>query len=240
MSSLKSSSALSSVPDLVSRKYKAVIFDWDGTLVDSTARIVDSMHRAAVEVGMPKVTDEAVRQIIGLSLSKAIETIWPQIASEQCESMEARYVANFSSVSEVGVSFFDGLGALFKTLKARGYKLAVATGKSRRGLEEMLDGLPLEGHSIRTLFDVTRCADETASKPHPRMLNEILAALELSSEEALMVGDTSFDLDMARAINMDAIAMTYGAHDVDTLQASMPQALCQSLNELQQWIQLNG
>lgn len=216
-------------------KYQVIIFDWDGTLVDSTARIVDSMQMAARTVGMTNVSDFAIQQIIGLGLPEALKQLWSDINDDQLQGMRVHYAANFSVHSDVGVDFFAGLNNLFKQLKKMGYQLAVATGKTRRGLDEMLDRM-----MIRDAFAVTRCADETTSKPDPHMLNEILAQLGLHSDQALMVGDTSFDLDMARAIKMDAVAMTHGAHSQDILLASGAKALCHDLNDLLEWIKLNG
>ncbi len=216
-------------------KYKVIIFDWDGTLVDSTARIVDSMQMASTQVGMPRLTDHAIQQIIGLGLPEALRKLWPEITSIELEEMRSLYSANFSNHSKVHVDFFPTAHDFFEQLASLGYVLAVATGKTRRGLDEMLDGM-----SVRDIFTITRCADETTSKPDPHMLEEILTELELTSEQALMVGDTSFDLDMAKAINMDSVGMTHGAHESDILLASGAKALCHDLTELLGWIKENG
>lgn len=216
-------------------KYKVIIFDWDGTLVDSTARIVDSMQIAAARVELPTLTDHAIQQIIGLGLPEALKRLWPQITPTELELMRTNYVANFSFHSDVHVDFFPSAHDFFAELQSLGYILAVATGKTRKGLDEMLDGM-----AVRDVFKITRCADETTSKPDPHMLNEILAELNLTSAQALMVGDTSFDLDMAKAVSMDSIGMTHGAHDSDVLLASGAKALCASLNDLLDWIKKNG
>jgi phosphoglycolate phosphatase len=216
-------------------KYRVIVFDWDGTLVDSTARIVDSMQMAANKVGMPVLSNFAIQQIIGLGLPEALKKLWPEISSEQLHSMRANYSDNFSFHSDVHVDFFPQAHDFFEELSSLGYVLAVATGKTRKGLDEMLDGM-----KVRDVFDITRCADETTSKPDPHMLREILAELELTSEQALMVGDTSFDLDMAKNINMDAVGMTHGAHESSILLASGAKALCHDLNELLDWIKKNG
>ena len=216
-------------------KYKAIIFDWDGTLVDSTARIVDAMQMAIVENAMSALTDHAIQQIIGLGLPEALKVLWPDITAAQSLQMQKSYVANFSHHSNVDVGFFAQAHEIFEQLKQLGYVLAVATGKTRRGLDEMLDGM-----DVRDIFDITRCADETASKPNPKMLQEILDELNLTHQQALMVGDTSFDLDMARDINMDSIGMTHGAHESKILTASGAKALCHDLNDLLDWIKKNG
>lgn len=216
-------------------KYKVIIFDWDGTLVDSTARIVDSMQLAATEVGMPKLTDFAIQQIIGLGLPEALKKLWPEIDADQLLKMRALYSANFSTHSDVHVDFFPQAHDFFEELRSLGYVLAVATGKTRKGLDEMLDGM-----AVRDVFTITRCADETTSKPDPHMLEEILTELKLTSAQALMVGDTSFDLDMAKAIDMDSVGMTHGAHESEILLASGAKALCHDLTELLNWIKSNG
>jgi phosphoglycolate phosphatase len=216
-------------------KYSVIIFDWDGTLVDSTARIVDSMQMAANKVGMPTLSNYAIQQIIGLGLPEALKKLWPEISSEQLQLMRINYSANFSLHSDVHVDFFPQAHDFFEELRRLGYVLAVATGKTRKGLDEMLDGM-----KVRDVFDITRCADETTSKPDPHMLREILTELQLASEQALMVGDTSFDLDMARNIDMDAVGMTHGAHESSILLASGAKALCHDLNELLDWIKKNG
>lgn len=216
-------------------KYKVIIFDWDGTLVDSTARIIDSMQLASVKVGMPKLTNYAIQQIIGLGLPEALKKLWPEILDEQLQQMRLLYSANFSIHSDVHADFFPQAHDFFEELQGLGYVLAVATGKTRKGLDEMLDGM-----NVRDIFAITRCADETTSKPDPHMLQEILAELELSSEQALMIGDTSFDLDMAKAINIDSVGMTHGAHESEVLVASGAKFLCHSLNDLLDWIKRNG
>jgi phosphoglycolate phosphatase len=216
-------------------KYSVVIFDWDGTLVDSTARIVDSMQLASSVVGLPMLTNHAIQQIIGLGLPEALRKLWPEISEDQLQLMRSSYSANFSRHSNVEADFFPQAHQFFEELQRLGYVLAVATGKTRKGLDEMLDSL-----NVRDVFDITRCADETTSKPDPHMLEEILAELQLSSDQALMVGDTSFDLDMAKNINMDAVGMTHGAHESSILLASGAKALCHDLNELLDWIKKNG
>jgi len=216
-------------------KYKVIIFDWDGTLVDSTARIVDSMQMAAAEVKMPKLTNYTIQQIIGLGLPEALKKLWPEISLEQLQQMRTLYSANFSNHSNVHVDFFPQAHDFFEQLQSLGYVLAVATGKTRKGLDEMLDGM-----AVRDVFAITRCADETTSKPDPHMLDEILTELKLTGEQALMVGDTSFDLDMAKAIAMDSVGMTHGAHASEILLASGAKALCHDLTELLDWIKENG
>ena len=217
------------------RSFKVIVFDWDGTLVNSTGRIINSMHQAAKEHGLPPQTDAAVQNIIGLGLPEAITALWPNIEQAVLNSMIPSYARYFLSESEVGMEMYAGARALLEQLKADGYWLAVATGKSRKGLDRMMHDLNL-GH----LFMLTRCADETRSKPHPQMLQELLEAFGVEAQEALMIGDSTYDLDMARAIGVASIGMTHGAHDAKRLQASQPLALCDNIQQLQQWIELHG
>ncbi len=215
--------------------YDLIIFDWDGTLVDSTQRIVDSMQRAAREVGLPVVADSAIQNIIGLGLPEALKTVWPTIQAEQVPTMTTAYARFFVSESQIHMDFFDGVPVLLDTLTASGRQLAVATGKSRKGLDRMLRDM-----QIGSYFAATRCADETRSKPHPQMLHELLQELNVAPERALMVGDTSYDLDMANAAGMHSIAMSHGAHNEQVLLACRPQAICHSIHELNQWIHTHG
>lgn len=215
--------------------FKLIIFDWDGTLVNSTARIVDSMQRAAAENSMPAVTDAAVQNIIGLGLPEAIRVLWPTIDDEQLAQMIPAYVRNFTTDSVVAMEMFAGARETLEQLLLRNHLLAVATGKARKGLDRMMRDFKL-GH----LFAATRCADETRSKPDPLMLNELLAALSVAPHEALMVGDTTYDLEMANAAGVASIGMSYGAHDVKRLQTCQPLAICHSMHELQNWIINHG
>ncbi|MCA6062340.1 HAD-IA family hydrolase [Thalassolituus marinus] len=222
------------MPDF-KHKYRLIIFDWDGTLVDSTQRIVDSMSRAGSEVGLPVVPDAAIQNIIGLGLPEALKTVWPSISEQQLKAMHPVYARYFVSDSQIDMGFFIGTEDFLKDLLSKGYILSVATGKSRKGLDRMLHDLKV-GH----LFATTRCADETRSKPDPLMLNEILSELSIAPSEALMIGDTTYDLDMANAAGIDSVAMGHGAHDDNTLLACGPKAICHSIQELKNWIETHG
>ena len=215
-------------------KYELLIFDWDGTLCDSTGRIVDSMQQAARESGLRAVPDSAVQNIIGLGLPEAIRTVWPEINEEQMSPMKEAYARYFLKDSLVGMGLFPGAQELLRQQQDF-RRLAVATGKSRKGLDRVLSDL-----GVGRFFAVTRCADETLSKPDPLMLKQILAEIGVPVERALMVGDTSFDLDMANAIGMDSVAMSHGAHDEAVLLACRPKAICHSINELSEWIKQYG
>lgn len=216
-------------------RYKLIIFDWDGTLVDSTQRIVDSMQKAATLVGLSPLPDTDIKNIIGLGLPEAIKTLWPAVNDAEAKALAPHYTRYFVSESKVEMGLFAGAQECLESLARQGYLLAVATGKTRSGLDRMLSDLKV-GH----LFAITRCADETRSKPDPLMLHEILTSMSVAPHEALMVGDTTFDLDMAAAASVPAIAMSHGAHDLKKLTASNPVEICHNINQLTDWIQTHG
>lgn len=216
-------------------RFKVVIFDWDGTLVDSTLRIVDSMQQAARERALPRVSDAQVQNIIGLGLPEAIRVLWPSISEPELEALIPVYGRFFIRDSRVAMAPFEGAVELLQDLQARGHALAVATGKKRKGLERMFHDLNL-GH----FFAASRCADETRSKPDPLMLFELLAELEIAAHEALMIGDTTYDLDMANAAGVASVAMAHGAHEQARLLSCKPLALCHSMRELNEWMRHHG
>lgn len=213
------------------KKYRLVIFDWDGTLADSTGRIVYAMQSAAAKQGQAYRSDWEVKQIIGLGLGEAITELWPDISGSALVDMKQAYAQHYQDEVAPQVVLFPGARELLERLTHAGVMLAVATGKSRRGLNAVLDEMSLEH-----IFKITRCADETASKPDPMMLNEILAETQMSQDAVLMVGDTSFDLDMAFHAGVDAVALTHGAHDNARLSKSMQIAAFPDLNEFQKWM----
>ena len=182
-------------------KYQLIIFDWDGTLMDSQARIVNCMQKAALAVGAGPLSAEAVRQIIGLGLPEAILTLCPSLPTEQRDAMLQYYSDYFVAAeeNETPTQFFPGVEkGLDRLYQQPGLMLAVATGKSRRGLDRQF-----ESHACGHWFAASRTADLTESKPSPRMLEELLGQLEVPVERALMVGDTSYDLEMAQRLGME-------------------------------------
>lgn len=214
-------------------KYQAIVFDWDGTLVDSTGRIVEAMHLASNDVGLPKLTDYDVRQIIGLGLPEAIMDLWPQLdsASSELKAMREAYNEHYMAEARPSINFFDYGLDLLESLNKEGFDVAVATGKSRRGLQRAFRELKV-GH----LFADSRCADETRSKPHPLMLNELAESLSVEPSAMLMIGDTQFDLNMANAANIDSVAITHGAHDEAKLNACEPLHMVDDLRALHDWL----
>lgn len=193
------------------------IFDWDGTLIDSEQRIVGAMQAAISACALSPRSHEQARNIIGLGLPEAIRTLYPELPDSDREALRQGYVTHYLASDHEPCELFPGVPETLRQLKEEGFRLAVATGKSRRGLDRVLDQL-----GMREFFDATRCADETRSKPHPQMLYELLGELQLPAAQAVMVGDTEYDLAMARSAGMERIAVDYGAHAVERLLPYQP------------------
>ncbi|GGC74508.1 HAD family hydrolase [Marinobacter halophilus] len=206
---------------------KVVIFDWDGTLIDSVDHIADSLHQAATDLGYPELEREAYRDIIGLGMIEALERLYPGLSREEMVRIREGYAGYFFQKVTTPQNVFEGIAPMIADLRGIGRGCSVATGKSRRGLEGALTSSGLGVH-----FDITRCADETRSKPDPLMLEEILSFYGYAPEEAVMVGDTRYDLDMARRIGMPAIGVEWGVHKRDVLEQYDPHAVVSSVAEL--------
>ena len=211
--------------------YKLAIFDWDGTLMDSIAHIVDSMQQAAVSTAQPVPSTPAVRHIIGLGLPEAIALLFPQANAVTREEIRQHYAQHFLAHSAARSELFAGAKPLLDQLTHQGYVLAIATGKSRLGLTRVLNQTGLAHY-----FAITRCADETASKPDPLMLNDILAFTNIAADQAVMIGDTSYDMEMAQAIAMPRIGVTYGVHEAQVLQHYQPLAIVDSVYQLHDYL----
>ncbi|WP_457808147.1 HAD-IA family hydrolase [Kushneria sp. EE4] len=215
-------------------RYRLIIFDWDGTLMDSADRIVDCMQRAGDDVGWPALSDEAVRDIIGLGLPEAIARLCPGIEGERAEQLRKRYSHHFVTAEKEGpaLPFFDGVEKGISRLRAMSdLKLAVATGKSRRGLDRIFIERDC-GH----WFDDSRTADLTRSKPDPLMLTELLQTLDVALEEAVMIGDSVHDMGMAQALGMDRVAVTWGVHNAQQLGDFSPVGVVHNFHELMSWL----
>ncbi|SFY03542.1 MULTISPECIES: HAD-IA family hydrolase [unclassified Pseudomonas] len=212
-------------------EYKLLIFDWDGTLADSIGRIVESMHAASDRTGFARRDDLAVKGIIGLGLPEAIRSLYPEIDDQELVVFRQHYADHYIALEAEPSPLFDGVLDTLQAFRAEGYHLAVATGKARRGLDRVL-----KAHGWEDYFDVTRAADETASKPHPLMLEQILAHCEVRAEQALMVGDSSFDLQMARNAGMGSVAVSYGAQTIEALRAFEPRLTIDRFTELHAWL----
>lgn len=208
-----------------------IIFDWDGTLVDSAGQIVDTMQRAAEQCGLPPRTEDEIRHIIGLGLPEAIRHLYPEATPASVDALRDRYSECYRAGRHGLAPYFPNVMETLRALAASGYTLAVATGKSRRGLARELAARELDG-----LFCYTRCADETASKPDPRMLLEIMAEHGGPAHRAVMVGDTVFDMDMADRAGIRKLAVSYGAHPVHSLQATAPDLLVDDFSTILGWI----
>jgi phosphoglycolate phosphatase len=205
-----------------------IILDWDGTLIDSSARIVEAVQSAVQIAGLPERDPQAIRQVIGLGMDEAIATLYPDLATEDRQRLMAVYREAFAeAVANRPAPLFAGVAPTLSELEQRGYLLAIATGKSRSGLHR-----DLAATGVFDRFVAARTVDECPSKPDPAMVNELLRELALPPAAALMVGDTVFDLEMARSAGLASIAVTWGAHDASQLEQGRPQACIERIGEL--------
>ena len=215
-------------------KYDLIVFDWDGTLLDSAGAIVHAMQAASRDLGLPVPDDQRARHVIGLGLADALQHAVPELKPENYQAMVERYRFHYLS-GDHELSLFAGVPEMLHALKEAGHMLAVATGKSRLGLERALD------HSgLRPLFLSSRCADECHSKPHPQMLEELMAEFGVMPEATLMIGDTSHDLLMATNAGVDGLAVTYGAHTHEFLLEHKPLVCLHTVMELDLWLKKNA
>lgn len=212
-------------------KYQLVIFDWDGTLMDSVPKITSSIQKAAQLAQLPELSYEQASEIIGLSLTEAVTTLFPNAPDDKLQMVCEYYRQQFTQDNPTPMTWFTGAQTLLEKLKQQGYQLAVATGKSRPGLDKLL-----ESHGLIDCFAATRTASEAQSKPSPEMLLQILQELHTKPEDAVMIGDTEFDLLMANNAGVAAIGVSYGAHDRARLAACAPLTIVDSLDELAAWI----
>ena len=215
----------------MNKSYDLLIFDWDGTLADSIGRIVEAMNVAAGRAGEAPSSDEAVKGIIGLALGEAIATLYPPHDAPQVEAFRRHYADVYMARDQQPSPLFDGVVESLEAFRAEGYRLAVATGKARRGLDRVLKANGWEGY-----FDITRAADETRGKPHPLMLEEILAHCRVEPGRALMVGDSAFDLQMASNAGMHSVAVGYGAMSLQALAEFGPQVCIEHFSQLREWL----
>ena len=222
------------MPDFAPRRYDLIVFDWDGTLSDSTALIAASIRAACVDVGQPMPSERDARYVIGLGLADALAHVAPALAADGRRALAERYRHHFLA-REHDVPLFDGAAALLAGLEGAGYRLAVATGKSRAGLDRALARNGLERR-----FHATRCADEGYPKPHPDMLLTLMDRLAAEPSRTLMIGDTTHDLDLARNAGTQALAVAWGAHDPEGLALRGPLATVHSVGELAAWLADNG
>jgi phosphoglycolate phosphatase len=215
-------------------RFKLLVFDWDGTLINSIERIVTSMQHASREVCGIKLSEDRARRVIGLGLHEAIQQLHPELGTAAIESVAASYRQNFLFDSDVPEVLFDGVEALLQQLVADGYTLAIATGKSRAGLDRTM-----QQHQLVAYFATTRCADETRSKPHPAMLHSILDELGTQTRHAVMIGDSEHDMRMANNAGVDAIGVSQGVEPADSLLAHQPLTCLDKITDLYDFLSHN-
>lgn len=211
-------------------RYAAVLFDWDGTVMDSTYSIASSIQLASADLELPVPSIQQASWVIGLSLESALYRAVPDLTAEQMPLFLERYRYHFMQ-RDPHIKLFDGILPFMGELRGRQIALGVATGKSRQGLDRVLQQV-----NLSTFFDATRCADETRSKPDPEMLHQLLAELMLEPEQVLMVGDTVHDIHMAANAGMDSVAVTYGAHDPQTLAKAEPTVMVDNVAQMRDWV----
>jgi phosphoglycolate phosphatase len=217
-------------PNLRPRQFDLIAFDWDGTLFDSTAIITRCIQRAVVDVGGQEPTPEAASYVIGLGLMQALAHAAPDVPVEKYPELGQRYRHHYMA-HQNDIILFDGVLPMLAELKARHHWLSVATGKSRKGLNEALHDVDLKG-----MFDASRTADETAGKPSPLMLHELMRELGVEPERTLMIGDTTHDLAMAQHAGCASLGVSYGAHDPAGFAAHQPLAVLHSVAQLHDWL----
>jgi phosphoglycolate phosphatase len=219
---------------MAKKQFDFIVFDWDGTLMDSTATIVKCIQAAAKDLGLPIPGDHSAAYVIGLSLLEAMKAAVPDVDPKYYPRMVERYRYHYL-LKDHELPLFDGVRDMLNELSQEGYFLAVATGKSRVGLSRALHTAELT-----SLFDATRCSDETFSKPHPAMLQELTRELGQDMQRTLMVGDTTHDLQMANNAGAAAVAVEYGAHDAHLLSGFNPLYSAKTVAELHQWLRENA
>ncbi len=215
---------------MAKKQFDLIVFDWDGTLMDSTATIVKCIQAAARDLGFPMPADSAAAHVIGLGLQEALQTAVPEIEPKHYPRMVERYRYHYLAQDQE-LTLFAGVREMLDELSRSGYFLAVATGKSRVGLNRALDAV-----NLLSLFDATRCADETFSKPHPAMLQELTRELGQDMGRTLMIGDTTHDLQMAVNAGAAGVAVHYGAHPAHELAALKPLYAANSVMTLHAWL----
>lgn len=211
------------------KAFELLVFDWDGTLMDSEAHIVTSMQRAAVDLGVAELSPDRVRNIIGLGLREALVKLLPGMDDEIYQSLTDRYRVHF--FTDDLCEPFAGAEQVLQGLQDQGYLLAVATGKGRNGLDRVLKSTGFE-----RFFSITRCADEARSKPDPQMLHEIMEVMDVGPQATLMIGDTEYDLEMAHTAGAFSLGVDYGVHERQRLLTCKPLACLSTIQDLPDWL----
>lgn len=213
------------------KPYQLLIFDWDGTLMDSAGHIVAAFQKAIIELDLPARDDRSIRELIGLGLDVAMARLYPELETDYVMKLLDAYRRGFVAASPAQSTLFAGVQDSLLVLREEQYRLAVATGKSRAGLER-----ELQSSELAAFFEASRCADETRSKPDPLMLEELLWETGLEAEQALMIGDTEYDIAMAKRIGMPALAVDCGVHERDRLLQAGALDLIADVAQLPLWL----
>ncbi len=216
----------------MNKRYDLVIFDWDGTLMDSVGRIVSSMRAAAADAGLNVPTEQAVKGIVGLSLHEVYDILFPGAPEAYLDKLKDAYRQHYVELDATPTPLFDGALETIDFLKLNGFQIAVATGKARPGLQRVWNDINMNG-----VFDASRCADECMGKPHPQMVLELLHETRTDPSRAIVVGDTSYDMEMAQRANVARVAALYGAHHADLLLPFSPVKQLDNLIDLKKWLQ---
>jgi phosphoglycolate phosphatase len=214
----------------VKKDYELIIFDWDGTLMDSESKIVNCFRKSMADLELSYPGDAAVRNIIGLGLKEALDVLLPEHGEATRKQVVDRYREHFLYLDETDMLLFAGVEEGLQLLLQQDYSLAIATGKARIGLDKVLQQTRLGRY-----FVSSRCADEALSKPHPRMVLEILDETSVAAEKAIVVGDTSYDIQMAHSANTDVLAVCYGVHDRENLMTEQPLDCVDDFNSVINW-----
>ena len=216
------------------RRFELLVFDWDGTLMDSAAAIVASIQESCRDLGLPVPERERAAHVIGLGLKDALSYAVPELPPQDYGKLAERYRHHYLA-RDPDIEMFPGMREMLAGLRERGYLLAVATGKSRAGLDRVL-----AAQQLKPYFDSSRCADETHPKPHPAMLQELMQELKIEADATLMIGDTAHDLQMAQSARVSALAVSYGAHPRAALAEFNPLACIDTPQELAPWLERNA
>ena len=219
---------------MTERRFELLVFDWDGTLMDSASHIATALQQSFRDLDLPVPTDEAARHVIGLGLEDAMMYLYPGLDRARYTDVAERYRVHYLA-GDQAIELFPEVATGIPALNESGYLLAVATGKSRRGLDRTLSSTGLQSY-----FHTSRCADEGFPKPHPQMLEVIMENLGASAERTLMIGDTTHDLQMASNAGVEAVGLTHGAHPGANLEKMQPLVCLGSFGELLQWLRKNG
>lgn len=212
--------------------YRLLVFDWDGTLMDSEGRIIASVRAACEAAGLAPPEDARIRNIIGLALREAWHRLYPGEPEDRLQQFIEEYRKHFFHGPHQPVALFEGAAETLQRLADAGYLMAVATGKSRRGLDR-----EMRASGLDSVFHTSRCADEAPSKPAPQMLEYIIEELDVTPAETIMIGDTEYDLAMARAAGAHRIGVSYGAHEAERLLQFEPLTVIDTIEELPAWLQ---